>query len=364
MTETTRPQVVSAPAGTHRPSLVWPDGIEERSPWPQRTAVLLADERYEEAVDVLRRMNFATVQVRRGVDPRLLDDIDPFAFVLVGSEALAEQQGDDLLVALRRLSPVARVLLLAGDPEPAVLVAGIRAGAQEVVDPLDQSALLAVLRTELRKAGHGRERVLAIGAHPDDVEIGCAGTLLQHRRHGDRITILTLSRGAVGGTAGSRVEEAAAAAAMIGAQLLLADLPDTRVSEGIDTIRLIEQVAATTAPTVVYVHSAHDNHQDHRAVHTATLSATRAVPTLMAYQSPSANNRFLPSAFVPIDRVMDRKLDVLANHASQVGRSYLEAEAVTSAARYWARHLASQARYAEPFELVRAITRISDTSPE
>jgi hypothetical protein len=70
MTETTRPQVVSAPAGTHRPSLVWPDGIEERSPWPQRTAVLLADERYEEAVDVLRRMNFATVQVRRGVDPR------------------------------------------------------------------------------------------------------------------------------------------------------------------------------------------------------------------------------------------------------------------------------------------------------
>jgi LmbE family N-acetylglucosaminyl deacetylase len=115
-------------------------------------------------------------------------------------------------------------------------------------------------------------------------------------------------------------------------------------------------------PTVVYVHSPHHNHQDHCAVHAATLSGARAVPTLMAYQSPSANDQFRPTAFVPIDAVMSRKLEVLAHHQSQAERGYLEAEAVTSTARYWTRHLAGQARYAEPFELVRALTHISATS--
>jgi hypothetical protein len=57
-----------------------------------------------------------------------------------------------------------------------------------------------------------------------------------------------------------------------------------------------------------------------------------------------------------------RKLEVLAHHQSQAERSYLEAEAVTSTVRYWTRQLAGQARYAEPFELVSALTHISDTS--
>jgi hypothetical protein len=82
----------------------------------------------------------------------------------------------------------------------------------------------------------------------------------------------------------------------------------------------------------------------------------------MAYQSPSANDQFRPTAFVPIDAVLNRKLEVLAHYESQSGRSYLDTEAVTSTARYWTRQLAGQARYAEPFELVRALTRISNIS--
>jgi LmbE family N-acetylglucosaminyl deacetylase len=339
--------------------MAWPDGIAELCSWPQRTALLLAPEPYPTVADGLRRLGFTTVLVPPSLSSAQLASLDPFTFVLVAPEAL-QQAGLDMLRTLRTLSSVARFLLLAAaDAEASVLLAGIRAGVQEVVDPGDQIALLTTLRAQLDTAGRGRERVLAIGAHPDDVEIGCGGTLLEHRRQGDRISMLTLSRGSIGGPASDRTQEAAAAASMIGAQLLLGDLPDTRVSDGIETIGPIEQVVAALAPTVVYVHSAHDNHQDHRAVHAATLSATRDVATVLAYQSPSANNGFLPTTFVPIDQVMTHKLDLLASYRSQAGRSYLEPDAIVASARYWARHLSARARHAEPFETVRAIRPIS-----
>ncbi len=333
--------------------------MTELRSWPAQTALLVADEPYPTAVDAVRRVGFTVVVVDPATPAEQLAELDPFTYVLIGPEILRRASCVELLEALREASPIARFLLLAGkDVDAPTLLAAIRAGVQEVLDPHDQITLLTTLRIQVDRAARSRERVLAVGAHPDDVEIGCAGALLEHRRQGDRVSVLTLSRGAVGGDAGDRVVEAATAAGLIGAQLLLGDLPDTKVSAGIDTISLIEAVIAALEPTTVYVHSPHDTHQDHRAVHAATMSAARAVPTMMAYQSPSANNRFLPTAFVPIDRVLRLKLRVLACHASQAGRSYLDADTVVSTARYWGRHVAPPARYAEPFEVLRAIDHI------
>ncbi len=351
-------------SGVQTSSAGWPEGIEERCPWPRRTAVLLAEEPNETAVDALRAVGFSTVVVRPSATAAELATIDPFTFVLVGPEALAQDEARQVLSALRELSPVARIVLLARDDvQGSLLLRAIRSGVHEVADPMDHIALVSTLRAQLRRAGRRRERVLAVGAHPDDIEIGCAGALLEHRRQGDRITLLTLSHGAVGGVAGDRSDESLASATMIGAQLLMADLPDTQVSDGIDTIRPIEHVIAVLNPTVVYVHSRHDNHQDHRAVHAATMVAARRVPTLMAYQSPSATNDFAPTAFVAVDGVIDRKLDVLACYASQSARTYLDPEAVVAGARYWARHLAPRTRAAEPFELVRALSHVGPAPP-
>src|SRR5262249_15541241 len=156
--------------------------------------------------------------------------------------------------AWHRLSPSARVKLVcpAGDRDADVLIRAIRAGVTDVIDPRDPFAFEASLRSGMTRAGATRERVLAIGAHPDDVEIGCGGALLDHRRRGDRISILTLSRGAVGGDHRERVGESCATADAIGAQLLFGDLPDTEIDDGIDTIRLIEEVVREVDPTVVY----------------------------------------------------------------------------------------------------------------
>lgn len=195
-------------------------------------------------------------------------------------------------------------------------------------------------------------RVLAIGAHPDDVEIGAGGTLAGHVAQGHELTIVTASPGHVGGDAAERAVEAKEAAARLGARLILGDLEDTRIPDHGPTITLIETAVKEIQPDVIYVHSSHDVHQDHRAVHAATLVAARRVPRVLAYQSPSATIEFRPTMFVPIEQTLEAKLAAIAEFRSQTStRDYLDTEMLTATSRYWGRF--AHAKYAEPFEVVR-----------
>ena len=221
-------------------------------------------------------------------------------------------------------------------------------------------ALKIVPFSKTSERPHSRQRilprrvVLAIGAHPDDVEIGVGGILCKHTQLGDRVAILTLSGGAAGGKASNRIREAELAAAKLGAELYLGDLPDTRISDGIDTIRTLERTIAKVRPSIVYTHSVHDAHQDHRSTHTATLVAARTVPRIFAYQTPSATIDFRPNRFVPIDHQFERKLELIEAYASQTSvRPYLSADLLRSNAAYWGRY--GNYRLVEPLEVVREI---------
>jgi LmbE family N-acetylglucosaminyl deacetylase len=197
-----------------------------------------------------------------------------------------------------------------------------------------------------------RESVLAIGAHPDDVEIGAAGTLLAHKTAGDSIWILTLSHGARGGAEAQRVRESAEAARIIGAMLFMRDLEDTRIPEGNPTISLVEEAIAEAQPTVIYTHSLHDVHQDHRNTHRAVMVAARRVERIYCFQSPSATIDFRPTSFVPIGDHVGRKLESIRAFASQAAiRDYLEPELIVATARYWSRF--SGGGHAEAFEGIR-----------
>jgi LmbE family N-acetylglucosaminyl deacetylase len=232
----------------------------------------------------------------------------------------------------------------------------MRAGVTEVVDPADDVRFAEVITAQLQIAGTNRERVLAIGAHPDDIEIGCAGALFNHRRRGDRVSMLTLGSGRDKGVeAGSW--ESLMAARLIGGQLLAGDLSMRDLGDLVLTSRMIDGVVAALDPTVVYVHSRNDDNHDHRAVHEATMRAVRAVPQVYAYQTPSSTPAFDPTKLVPIDDVVTAKADMLRLLLDKEGRADINPDRVVETARHWARQLPARTRYAEPFEIIRASSR-------
>jgi LmbE family N-acetylglucosaminyl deacetylase len=265
--------------------------------------------------------------------------------------------GIELLDELRKISPHLPVVVVTAFPSFDRAVQALRSQADEFLekpvppDKLIETAKAFVAKGRAARQAHHRS-VLAIGAHPDDVEIGAAGSLLLHTAAGDTVSILTLCRGARGGSQDTRAQEAQLAADIIGATLFLDDLPDTKISEGDPTIGVIAGVVQQVEPNVVYTHSLHDVHQDHRNTHRAAMVAVRGIGRVYCWQSPSATVDFRPSRFVAIDDHMDRKLAAIDQFGSQVEiRTYLAPDVISATARYWSRF--GDGRYAEAFEVIR-----------
>jgi LmbE family N-acetylglucosaminyl deacetylase/CheY-like chemotaxis protein len=270
---------------------------------------------------------------------------------------LPGKSGLELLDRVRELVPDLPVAVLTGHPSVDYAVSALRGAAAEfLMKPVSPGDLVAKA-TELIEAGRAardkhKERILAVGAHPDDVEIGAGGTLAAHGAAGDSVAILTMSQGAIGGDKAQRARESQEAADIIGARLFLRDLEDTRIPEGNPTIALIEEVVAEVGPTIVYTHSVHDLHQDHRNTHQAAMVACRRVGRIYCFQSPSATVDYHPNHFVTIDDYLGRKLKIIDAFGSQASiRDYMEPELITSTARYWARY--GDGTHAEPFETAR-----------
>jgi LmbE family N-acetylglucosaminyl deacetylase len=206
------------------------------------------------------------------------------------------------------------------------------AGAEFV----EQVRLLAKAANESRL--RQQKRVLAIGAHPDDVEIGCGGALSKHHADYDVLHILTLSRGAAGGDVNIRAVEAQNAAARLNARLEMANLRDMYITDGAETISIIEAAIRDLHPTHIYTHSPEDTHQDHRAVHAATLVAARGVPNVYCYQSPSSTPEFKPQRFVDITHYIGKKIELIGAYKSQIDRmESIQPDIILSTARYWGR---------------------------
>lgn len=331
-----------------------PARVERLTAGPQELVVVWSEADVDAMAQALDEAGHLVAVVAPADTSDLLSFAGPPRALLLDAALLDEPtRREETLRDLDRLRadhPRTAVGMLAdAEASAAAVIAGVQASVTTVVDPADPASALALVPGRER-AG---QRVLAIGAHPDDVEIGCGATLLGHRDRGDCVSVLTLSRGAVGGDHRQRTSEAASAASQLGAELLLGDFADTRIGDDPDLTATVEAVLAAVQPTTVYVHSAADQHQDHRAVHAAALVAARRVPQVLCYQSPSSHNGFAPTRFVPVDATMEEKVGLLAHYRSQGARHYLEPDLVVATSRYWARQV-QHARYVEPFEVYRA----------
>jgi LmbE family N-acetylglucosaminyl deacetylase len=195
-------------------------------------------------------------------------------------------------------------------------------------------------------------KVLAIGAHPDDIELGCGATLAAHRANRDEITMLVMTTGEQGPQAsGSRVHEQIDAAALLCARLVWGGFDDCEVPEGRRAVDLIQSIIKAGDIDTIYTHKPEDPHQDHRATGRASLAAARRSSRVLLYESPTSD-QFAPSIHVDVAEHLDTKLALVRAHLSQVLKNGLvDLEAVEAQARY--RGFCSRVRYAESFEAAR-----------
>jgi LmbE family N-acetylglucosaminyl deacetylase len=198
-------------------------------------------------------------------------------------------------------------------------------------------------------------RVLAIGAHPDDIEIGCGGTLLSLAAASavSSATFLVVTG------EGRRAEEAAAASELFrpgcDVTLRLGGLPDGRLPAYWNDVKnLLESVAAESSYDVVLVPSRHDAHQDHRLIAELTPTVWRD-HLVLGYELPKWDGDFgQPTVFVPLSEELAREKVRRLHKAfpSQAGRDWWDEETFLGLARL--RGMESRSRYAEAFTMHKA----------
>lgn len=207
--------------------------------------------------------------------------------------------------------------------------------------------------------------VLAIGAHPDDIELGCGAALLAHRRAGHAVTMLVMTAGLGESEQRSRPPEQEEAAALLQARLLWGGFEDGRIPGGEPAVRVIENAIAETGAEIVYTHAAADSHQDPRAAAAATAAAARKSQRVLSYETPTSLG-FSPTHFVDVEGLVEAKLGLIRAHLSQVMKNGLvDLEAVEAQARF--RGFQARVRHAEAFEATRFLWDIpshtTTTSP-
>jgi LmbE family N-acetylglucosaminyl deacetylase len=179
--------------------------------------------------------------------------------------------------------------------------------------------------------------ILALGAHPDDLELGCGATLAKLVAQDVAVTAVIFSDGRRGADSQlDRAEETRCALQVLGVQTIIQhSFPDTRLHECLnDLIAAIETHVAQIEPDRVYTMFDGDRHQDHRAVYQASAVACRSVPQILAYETPSSYPNFVPTVFEPIDDFIEKKVAALKMHSSQGSRLYMHEEKIRSAAHF------------------------------
>jgi LmbE family N-acetylglucosaminyl deacetylase len=179
--------------------------------------------------------------------------------------------------------------------------------------------------------------ILALGAHPDDLELGCGATLAKLTEAGWHVRAVIFSHGNVGASPRfDRAAETRAALSSLGIEdVHVHSLPDTRFHEHLnDLIAAMQEHVREMSPRRVYTMFKEDRHQDHRAVHQASLVACRRVPQILAYETPSSYPNFIPTVFEAVGDFMERKVDALKLHESQAERLYMNEDMIRSAAHF------------------------------
>ncbi len=207
-------------------------------------------------------------------------------------------------------------------------------------------------------------RIIAIGAHLDDIELACGGTLAKAVKNGHDVRMLVLSesdytnfKGDVLRTKGQALDEGKRAAQVLGVDdLVILDNPTKDIPYHSTVVEQIEAEITDFKPDLIFTHWAFDTHQAHQGTALSTISAARRHSSILMYEPISPSGRsyvgYRPQLYIDISCSIDKKLNSLKAHQSQYekyGDCWIEA--IEARARH--RGFEGGYRYAESFEILR-----------
>ena len=195
--------------------------------------------------------------------------------------------------------------------------------------------------------------VLAVGAHPDDIELGSGGTIYKAVQGGARVIALYMTRGGKTTDTNVRMRESTEAMHVLGVEEIhFENFPDTEIPDSFETVNCLEQYAIKYQPDIVLTHSVNDIHQDHRRVGWLAMASFRNIPKVLAFETPRVRPAaFLPNYFVNITGCVDKKWEALRCHVSQNEKRYLAYESTVHLSSF--RGSQAGVAAAEAFEVVK-----------
>jgi LmbE family N-acetylglucosaminyl deacetylase len=183
------------------------------------------------------------------------------------------------------------------------------------------------------------KRVLAVGAHPDDIEILCSGTLARYSQMGVKVSIAIATDGTAGHMlipptelATIRREEAVRAASLINAQVHPLNYADELLFDDHETRLGFVDVIRETKPDLILTHDPEDYHPDHRATSRLVFNASfvaglpnvktkypaHALTPPLVYFDTLTGTNFVPTEYVDVTQTYALKREMLQCHTSQL----------------------------------------------
>lgn len=199
--------------------------------------------------------------------------------------------------------------------------------------------------------------IIAVGAHPDDIELGCGGTLHKVSKRGTKVIAVFLTKGEKSGDPDVRMQESIKALNILGVrEVHFGSFPDTELPNSFEVIDFLEKLCLKTNPDMVLTHTVNDTHQDHRQVGWLSISAFRNVPKILAYETPRVQPaKYSPTYFVDISCCVDKKWNALKCHITQNAKRYLAYESMINLASFRGSQVG--VRVAEAFEVVKYLEK-------
>lgn len=182
-----------------------------------------------------------------------------------------------------------------------------------------------------------KRSILALGAHPDDIELGCGASLAKFAAMGAHVRAIVFTQGERGAyRLEDRALETRAALALLGVRdVHVLDFEDTELwRNGAAMIKVLEDHVRALTPIRVYTMFHQDRHSDHRAVYEASAVACRAAPQLLGYETPSSYPNFCPTLYEEVADFLVPKIQAIQHHRSQGDRVYTQEHNIRAAAQF------------------------------